>query len=793
MKNLSLILLLVLGFVSCKQAVDNTPVKYFNLSDVKLLESDFKNAQDLDKQYLLALEPDRLLAPFLREAGLEPKAESYPNWEATGLDGHIGGHYLTALSLMYAATGGEEIKQRLDYMISELKRCQEANGDGYIGGVPSGKAMWDEVKSGVIRAGGFDLNGSWVPLYNIHKTFAGLRDAWIYAGNETAKTMLIAMTDWMLELTADLNDEQVQTMLNSEHGGLNETFADVYAITGEEKYLELAKRFSHRVILDPLIKHEDELNGKHANTQIPKVIGYERIAELGGDASWADASLFFWNEVVNDRSICIGGNSVREHFHPKDDFSGMINSVEGPETCNTYNMLKLTSMLYKNNGNNSRFIDYYEKALYNHILSSINPDNGGLVYFTPMRPNHYRVYSQPQTSFWCCVGSGIENHGKYGEMIYAHSDNSLYVNLFIPSVLNWQEKETEVVLETKFPDEDKVFLTINPKETSKFQLHVRYPSWVEPGALKMLVNGKESKYQVSENGYAVVNREWQEGDKVELVLPMKVTTEQLEDGTNNYAFEYGPIVLAAETGTEDLRGLFADDSRMGHVAQGKMIPLKERPIIGSAPESLTAMVDKKDSDKLAFSLQGLYPEEYDGIELIPFYRVHEARYNIYWTCAAEEELQKMVQAIEKEEQARIALEEITVDKVESGEQQPESDHFVKFEGSRTGYLNDYHYRDTRRFFSYNLKNTDNKGRFIYLKYFDSPNPRSAEIIVNNNSVGTIELNGEGEDEILEKVIPLPASEHAKQELVFKVQASNNQSSIRLIEVRLLSNSEIPEI
>ncbi|WP_319500233.1 glycoside hydrolase family 127 protein [uncultured Draconibacterium sp.] len=790
MKYITLFIIVFFVLNSCVKEVDNSPVEYFNLSDVKLLDSEFKNAQKQDIAYLMALDPDRLLAPFLREAGLEPKAESYPNWENTGLDGHIGGHYLTALSLMYASTGNNEMKERLDYMISELKRCQDAIGTGYIGGVPGGVSMWEEVKNGEIRAGGFNLNGKWVPLYNIHKTYAGLRDAWIDAGNETAKQMLIDMTDWMLDLTSGLSDEQIQSMLVSEHGGLNETFADVADITGDEKYLELAKKFSHREILNPLIEHHDELNGKHANTQIPKVIGYQRIAELDGDSTWSDAALFFWNTVVNGRSVAIGGNSVREHFHPKDDFSEMISSVEGPETCNSYNMLKLTKMLYPTFGNNSNFIDYYEKTLYNHILASLNPDNGGLVYFTPMRPNHYRVYSQPQTSFWCCVGSGIENPGKYGEMIYAHSDKSLYVNLFIPSVLNWKEKETEVVLETQFPDEDKVYLTINPKETTEFELHLRYPSWVEDGAMKVLVNGKAAKYQLSENGYAVVNREWEKGDKVELVLPMKITVEQLEDNSNNYAFKYGPIVLAAKTGTEDLQGLYADASRMGHVAHGKMIPLKDRPVIVAPADNLPSMLEKEDSDKLAFKLSGLYPEKYEnGLELLPFYRIHESRYNIYWSQATNEELNDMIREVEEAEKAQIALDAITVDKVESGEQQPESDHFVKFEGSRTGYDNDYHYRETRRFFSYNLKNREKTGRFIHLKYFDSAYPRSAEILVNNNSVGTIELNGGDEDAILEKVIPIPDSEVAKEELIVKVQASGNQSSMRLIEVRLLSKND----
>ena len=792
MKYTALFILLFFALNSCVKEIDNSPVEYFNLSDVKLLDSEFKNAQELDKQYLLTLEPDRLLAPFLREAGLEPKAESYPNWENTGLDGHIGGHYLTGLSLMYAATGDKEIKERLDYMIPELKRCQDANGNGYIGGVPGGQAMWDEVKGGDIRAGGFDLNGKWVPLYNIHKTFAGLRDAWLYGRSETAKQMLIDMTDWMLDLVSGLSDEQIQTMLNSEHGGLNETFADVAEITGDEKYLELAKKFSHHQILDPLIEHHDELDGKHANTQIPKVIGYQRVAELDGDASWADASLFFWEDVVSDRSVCIGGNSVREHFHPKDDFSGMMNYVEGPETCNTYNMLKLTKMLYQDNGNDSRFMDYYEKALYNHILSSINPDNGGLVYFTPMRPNHYRVYSQPETSFWCCVGSGIENHGKYGEMIYAHSDEALYVNLFIPSVLNWKEKGTEVVLETKFPDDDKVFLTINTKETSDFELHLRYPSWVEDGALKVLVNGNETKYQLSKNGYAVLHRKWKKGDKVEVVLPMKITLEQMEDGSNNYAFEYGPIVLAAKTGTEDMDGLYADASRMGHVAQGKMIPLKDRPVIVASVDNLPSMLDKEDSDKLAFKLDGLYPDEYkNGLELVPFYRVHDSRYNIYWPCATEDQLNDMIREVEEAEKARIALDEITVDKVECGEQQPESDHFIKFEGSWTGYWNDSHFREANQWFSYNLKNTGAKGRFLYLKYFDKEPARSTEILVNEASADKIELNGESGNDYQEKVIAIPESETTKKELILKIAATNKHNTMQLIEVRLLTKNEIP--
>ena len=398
MKSILITYLFLFCFLLTGKAQTQQEVSYFPLQDVKLLESPFLQAQQTDLHYIMAMEPDRLLAPFLREAGLTPKAPSYTNWENTGLDGHIGGHYISALSMMYAATGDTAIYRRLNYMLNELHRAQQAVGTGFIGGTPGSLQLWKEIKAGNIRAGGFDLNGKWVPLYNIHKTYAGLRDAYLYAGNDLARQMLVALTDWMIDITAGLTDQQMQDMLRSEHGGLNETFADVAEITGDKKYLELARRFSHKVILDPLVKDEDRLTGMHANTQIPKVIGYKRIADLAQDQNWDHAARFFWNTVVNHRSVCIGGNSVREHFHPADNFTSMLNDVQGPETCNTYNMLRLTKMLYQTSPD-IRFADYYERALYNHILASQQPTKGGFVYFTPMRPGHYRVYSQPETDF----------------------------------------------------------------------------------------------------------------------------------------------------------------------------------------------------------------------------------------------------------------------------------------------------------------------------------------------------------------------------------------------------------
>ena len=543
MKATSLILAFILS-TSLAKAQNAPQVSYFPLQNVKLLDSPFLQAQQTDLHYILALNPDRLLAPFLREAGLTPKAPSYTNWENTGLDGHIGGHYISALSMMYAATGDTAVYNRLNYMLDELHRAQQAVGTGFIGGTPGSLQLWKEIKTGNIRAGGFDLNGKWVPLYNIHKTYAGLRDAYLYAGSELARQMLIDFTDWMIDITSGLSDEQMQDMLRSEHGGLNETFADVAEITGDKKYLELARRFSHKIILDPLIKDEDRLTGMHANTQIPKVIGYKRVAELSQNdkdwnhaAEWDHAARFFWNTVVNHRSVCIGGNSVREHFHPTDNFTSMLNDVQGPETCNTYNMLRLTKMLYQNSQNpynanepDPNYVNYYERALYNHILASQEPDKGGFVYFTPMRPGHYRVYSQPETSMWCCVGSGLENHTKYGEFIYAHQKDTLYVNLFIPSQLTWKEQGLTLTQETRFPDDGKVTLRIDEAPKKQQTLAIRMPEWANQsksyyvkinGKRKVIITGKGSHY-------LHFSRKWKKGDVVTFNLPMRVSVEQID-------------------------------------------------------------------------------------------------------------------------------------------------------------------------------------------------------------------------------------------------------------------------
>lgn len=753
-------------------------LEHFDIKDVRLSESAFKKAQDMDIRYLLSLDPDRLLAPYMKEAGLEPKAENYTNWENTGLDGHVGGHYLSALSYMYASTGNQEIKERLDYYISELKRCVDA--EGYLSGVPHGRQIWKEISEGNIRAASFGLNDRWVPLYNIHKIYAGLRDAYLITGNKDALKMFLDLTEWMYNLTEGLTEEQLQDMLRSEQGGLNEVFADAAALSGDSRYLDLAKRFSHKYLLDFLIAKEDKLTGMHANTQIPKVIGYKRIADIEGNQTWNEAASFFWETVVEKRSISIGGNSVYEHFHPAEDFSSMLTSEQGPETCNTYNMLRLSRMLYTTSAD-SKYMDYYERALYNHILSTINPIQGGFVYFTPMRSGHYRVYSQPQTSFWCCVGSGIENHARYGEMIYSHkADEELVVNLFIPSTLKWGKTVIEQI--NNFPAEEGTTLLINPKKASEFTVSIRVPEWTSGDRMNPRVNG-EAVEGVIEEGFLKIDRKWIKGDRLTVDLPMSLKAVQLPDMSENYSFMYGPMVLAASLGKEDQLGMYADDSRGGHIAAGKKLPLNEMPLIVGEKEDMLSRISKVEGRPLTFRMTGLAPLKYKELTLVPFSSLHECRYMVYWPLVSEDEWKARLAKQEMDEKTRIALEMMTADKVTCGEQQPESDHFANVANSVNGDNEGRHWRRTRNegWFSYVM---NPKGKTIqHIRIVcQGQEGNEATILVNEVEAGNFRTMTPGNEEM--HLVPVPAELQNADLMTITIKGIEGKSTPMIYEVRL---------
>jgi len=784
--------LLLLGVAAAFPAHAASPASgrqgpdFFPLNRVRLLDGPFQHAQELDRSYLLALDPDRLLAPFRLEAGLPTKAPKYPNWESTGLDGHTAGHYLTALAQMWAATGDAECKRRLDAMVADLAECQRAGGNGYVGGIPRSRELWAEIAAAQADGRKINLSGWWVPWYNEHKLFAGLRDAWLIGGNAEARDVLVRLADWCGALVAKLTDRQMQGMLGNEHGGMNEVLADVHALTGDPKYLRLAERFSHRAILDPLLRHQDKLTGLHANTQIPKVIGFARVAELGGDASWRDAARFFWNTVVEHRSLAFGGNSEREHFNATDDFSAVLESREGPETCNTYNMLRLTEALFRHEPA-ARYGDYYERALFNHILASQHPVHGGFVYFTPIRPRHYRVYSQPETCFWCCVGTGLENHGKYGAFIYARTDDALFVNLFLASELDWRERGVRVRQETNFPDESRTRLIVSTGEPQHFELRIRHPSWcVNP---TVTINGTPYQSHTPPSSYITVSREWRDGDQVEIALPMHTTVERLPDGSDYVAFLHGPIVLAAKTGTENLDGLIAGDARMGHVAPGPHLPMDRAPMLVGDFAQLAAGIQPVAGKPLTFTAASLIqPEASRDVELVPFFRVHDARYMLYWRSVSAEQYPAVVATLEVSERTRLELEARTLDRVAPGEQQPEVEHGLAAENSGTGLTLGRHWRDATGWFSYQLKTVPGVPVALRVTTYSRERGRKFNILVNDQILAAIEPNQELRDRFVDVTYPLPPALVAAAPdgvLTVKFVAQDKSRTASIFDVRLV--------
>lgn len=629
------------------QAQDKLYPNTFALSEVTLLDGPFKHAQDLNVDVLLKYDVDRLLVPFLKEAGLTPKGESFPNWD--GLDGHVGGHYLTALAIHYASTGNEECKRRMEYMIAELKRCQQKNGNGYIGGVPNGARLWEELKKGNVQL----IWKYWVPWYNVHKIYAGLRDAWLYAGNEEARQMFLDLCDWGLTVIAPLTDTQMEQMLENEFGGMDEVYADAYQMTGNEKYLHAAKRFSHHWLLDSMAAGVDNLDNKHANTQVPKVVGYQRIAELCDDKTYDEAARFFWHTVVDTRSLALGGNSRREHFAAKDDCKSYVDDREGPESCNTNNMLKLTEGLFRMSPE-ARYADFFERAMYNHILSTQHPQHGGYVYFTSARPAHYRVYSAPNSAMWCCVGTGMENHGKYGEFIYTHVHDSLFVNLFVASELNWKKEGIKLRQDTRFPNEEGSKLTVFLKRSKQFKLMIRYPHWVKKGEMKIVCNGKDYAADASPSSYVCIDRKWKDGDVVEIQMPMHVTLEELPNVPEYVAIMRGPVLLGARMGTEHLDGLVADDSRWGHIASGELVPVYETPfLIGEREDILEKLNQMKPvaGKPFSYTVPGLFREaKYADLILEPFWQIHDSRYMMYWLSMTETQYADYLSKMKAEEE-----------------------------------------------------------------------------------------------------------------------------------------------
>ncbi|MEI8288421.1 MAG: beta-L-arabinofuranosidase domain-containing protein [Verrucomicrobiota bacterium] len=752
----------------------------FALPDVRLLDGPFRDAMLRDQKYLLSLDPDRLLHTFRLNVGLPSSARPLGGWEEPKceLRGHSLGHYLSALSLMYVSTGDVAFKRRVDHIIAELAVCQSNSlsagfNKGYLSAFP--ESFIDRVEQ---------AQKVWAPWYTLHKIMAGLLDANQLCGNTQALGVLEKMADWVKMRVDRLPHEQMQKSLDNEHGGMNEVLANLYAVTGNPDYLALSAAFNHAKVLDPLARGEDKLDGIHANTQIPKLIGATREYELTGDPHFLSMANTFWDSVVWRRSYVIGGHSDGEHFFSPNDFVRHL-SPNTCETCNTYNMLKLTRELFALQPDAAK-MDFYERGLYNHILASQEPETGMFVYLMSLKPGHFKVYSLPEDSFWCCVGTGMENHSKYGEAIYFRKADSLFVNLFIASELSWQEKGLVVRQETKFPESDTTTLKIKAKKPVSFALKVRQPAWAVD-SLFLSINGEKQPVNSAPGSYFTVSREWHDGDKIEIRLPMRLHTEPLPGVSNQVTLLYGPIVLAGKLGTNAMPSPFV--KRQTDLSR---LPAPAAPVLVCEAGKLLEHVQPVSGKALTFRTHGIGRP--DDVTLIPFYRMHRERYSVYWKQLSETGWQAHQAELAAAEAQRIAEEARVVDSVNPGESQSETDHHFQGGDTHSGDFKSRKWRDASDWFSYEVKILPDQPQQLACTFWGSDGGRREfDLLVDGKIIVTQKLKNERPGEFFEATYPIPVElTNGKNTAVLKFVAHSGNKAGGVFGVRILKARTNPK-
>ena len=817
--------LFLLGFSVLANAQSQLYPCHFNLNEVTLLNGPMKTAMEKNIELLMQYDVDRLLTPFVRQAGLASTADAqspyyqwltkHPNFNNWGdasfdLSGHVGGHYLSALALAYAASHDTavkaQLKERMDYMISVMKDCQDAydaNTEGlygFIGGQPINQSWKDLYKGNTATIRG---NWGWVPFYVQHKILAGLRDAYLYGGSDVAKEMFRKLADWSVNVVSKVSETDMQDWLNCEHGGMNESMLDAYQLFGDQKYLTAAKKYTHKTMLNGMQTLDKTfLDGKHANTQVPKYIGMERIYEQDATATtYRKAAENFWQDVAENRTVCIGGNSVNEHFLSMANSNRYIDQLDGPESCNSNNMLKLSEML-ADRTHEAKYADFYENTMWNHILSTQDPATGGYVYFTTLRPQGYRIYSQVNQGMWCCVGTGMENHSKYGHFIYTHDgDEVLYVNLFTPSKL--QSDHFAVTQQTLFPCIDPmasniptpntVTTQITVERAGTYTIAVRHPAWAGKEYCVM-VNGTAVNQTVEQGvaSYVGISRTWKEGDIVTVWLPMELRYEECPNYTDYIAFKFGPILLGADVtlNGETLQNEYGGEGRMDHAPGSRAASknLTSAPLlIGERADVLRRISKRQAGTDLRFSIDASRPEvasyQWGELTLQPFYQIHHARYMCYWYQQTAENYANSSMAQSEAEQEALAGR--TLDFVAPGEQQSEAGHEYDYSSdSSTGDYNTEHYRDARAngHIQYTLYNNSGveEGLSVMLRFNLADKGRRATLTVDGVQLAdiTIPASAKGSDGngFYNAEYPIPA-ELAKGKTQFVVRLTASASTM----------------
>ena len=772
------------------------------LGDVRLTGGPLKHAQDLDARYLLELEPDRMLAYYRERAGLARKAEPYGGWDGGGrtLTGHIAGHYLSAVSLMWTATGDARFKERADYLVDELATVQAAHGDGYLSALEGGRKAFGALARGEIRSASFDLNGEWSPWYTLHKTFAGLRDAYRFTANRAALEVETRFAAWAETTLAGLREAQIQQMLNTEFGGMNEVLVDLSADTGDERWLRLSYKFEHEAFIGPLQRHQDNLAGTHGNTQVPKLVGAADRFALTGDAADLMAASFFWDRVVQHHSFATGGHGKDEYFGPPDRLSDRLDGRTA-ESCNVYNMVKLTRQLFALRPD-AHYADFHERALFNHVLASMDPDDGRTCYMVPVGRGVQHEYQNMLRNFTCCVGTGMESHALHGDGIYYESEEGLWVTLYAPSTASWAAAGVRLAMDTGFPEGESARLTFTLAAPRTFTLMLRRPYWCGDG-FAVTVNGERVDvaapapvpsrdtrrpydHPYVAGSFVEITRRWRSGDVADVTLPKSLRLEPAPDNPRRAALMWGPLALAGDLGPE--RG------RRGEEGEG-IDPQPVVPVLVAAERPVAEWLKPAGGSPVRFRTEGVgrepnAEERPRDVEFMPFYRLHRRTYAVYWDLFTPEEwtAQRGVYATEAERRRR--LEAATVAYLEPGEVVFERE--FNYQGgadAATARIEGRPGRRARSWFSYDVPVDPERPMTLILTYYSDDRrgtPAAFEIQVDGTRVAHQELGLTDPPRFFEVEYPIPADlVRGKQKATLRFQASEGGQVATVFGVRVV--------
>ncbi len=701
----------------------------FDLRDVKLLDGPFREAMERNQRYLHDLESDRLLWYFRKTAGLATPGEPMGGWERTELRGHTMGHYLSACALMVASTGDEKLKAKADAIVAELARCQKALGSGYLSAYP------EEQIDRVIA-----LKQVWAPWYTLHKIYAGLIDMSVYCDNAQALEIAEGMARWAKGRLDPLDRAAMQEMLNhTEQGGMNETLANLYGVTGERAWLELAERFNADAYNDPLVLHRDELKGLHVNSFIPNVIGTARQYELTGNPTNRRIAEFFWRSVVHGRTYCTGGTSISEHWRSDPYHLADQLGAHTQETCCTYNMLKLTRHLFAWEPD-AAYMDYYERSLINSILATQDPDTGMMMYFVTLASGCWKYFNTPRDSFWCCTGSGLENHAKYAETIYFHNDRTLWVNLFIASELNWKGKGVTVRQQTSFPEISATKVTIEASQPVEFDLRLRVPQWAMQG-VTLKIDGQPQAVTAQPGSFLSIRRTWRSKTEVEMTMPMGLWLCPMPDDPNLAAVMYGPLVLAGAMG-EAPQDLIYTMNNWFQFPEDRIV---EAPVLVTAQRDPQTWMRPVEGRPLTFRTNGVGRP--NDVTLVPYHRLFDQHYAIYWRLTDEAGWQRIQAERKAREEAKAreaarqaALDVRKIDAVRIGVGQSEQAHQMKGENTRTGTHDGRRWRDAEGgWFEYRLRVLPDRPVTLHCTYWGSDGGRVFDILVDGTKIATQKL------------------------------------------------------